>query len=87
MVGWSDVGSLVEENCSSSACILNAIHGNGNIQMIAAAANFYNHHANSSFEVECKAKRDLWTAISRIEKDPAFLKDPALENELQSSGP
>ena len=39
----------------------------GSIQIIAAAADYYDKVADSSFEVEFTAMRNLWQAIVHIE--------------------
>ena len=41
-------------------------------QVIGAAAEYYDKVAQSSLEVECKAMKNLWNAMSRIERDPSF---------------
>ena len=65
------VGAIeaVDAGCSSSAWTLKVIDETGGIQVVAAEAEYYDAQAQSSLEVEVKAKLGLWRAISKIEKD------------------
>jgi hypothetical protein len=85
LIGWSDGGSRWEEGCSSSAWLLKVLDEKGGIQVVAAAAEYYDKPAQSSLEVEVKAKLGLWRAISMIEKDPHFSQSSLLYNKYSQN--
>jgi hypothetical protein len=66
LIGWSDGGSRIDDNCASCAWILKHINATGQVQVIGAAATYLSRSALSSLEVECKAMRSLWHFIEDV---------------------